>query len=139
MPRVHRKVKERRGVVLGSSHMEHLMLGFSFMDGDDLFERVSPDWRKEVWGEYREQLMAECPAGTRPAAWWDYDAPKEPRKRLGGTGTPIPGCRFRKGVPLAYGEDYDLEDPPRYETEAEYLGRHGLLTETEKEALKCHE
>jgi hypothetical protein len=60
-----------------------------------------------LWQEHGEEIVAEHVAenlGTRPANWWEYDAPRlpmgtfpgcgydgelpEPRKRLGGTGTP---------------------------------------------------
>jgi hypothetical protein len=43
-----------------------------------------------TWADYVASIVAECAdehPGTRPALWWQYDAP-EPRKRLGCVGTP---------------------------------------------------
>lgn len=88
------------------------------------------------------EFIAENP-GKRPWAWWQYEAPKQLRRRLGGTGTPASefadcspfaeGTSF--GKPRCFGEDYDDGDPPRYEEEAEYLDRHGLLTPEERTKL----
>ena len=81
---------------------------------------------------------------TRPALWWRFDAPRlplgtfqgwfidgklpQPRKRTGGTGTPVaaPSAPFAYGVPTAW-VDFDEDDPPTYESQAAYLKRHGLL------------
>jgi hypothetical protein len=30
--------------------------------------------RRDAWERHRDDLLAESRAGTRPAAWWDYDA-----------------------------------------------------------------
>jgi hypothetical protein len=86
--------------------------------------------------------------GTRPARWWEYSAP-EPRRRLGGTGTPLHECSayiapFEYGIPSAWrthgdyftsGTPIDPADPPRFESEAKYLLRLGLLLPGERERL----
>ncbi len=61
----------------------------------------------ELWRTHEEAILAEHVAaspGTRPRRWWEWSAP-EPRRRLGGVGTPksdvlahVP--RFWCGVPL---------------------------------------
>ena len=67
-------------------------------------------------------------AGTRPAAWWKYDAP-EPRRVTRGT--------------LPEGSDRDYFGMSRfcygsveYEEEADYLNRLDLLTDAEREILE---
>jgi hypothetical protein len=85
---------------------------------------------ERLWRAHGSVLLAEHVAvrpGTRPWAWWTFDAPPDARKRLGGTGTPL-GTERWFGAPRYYGEDYDTRDRPRYEPERDYLRRHGLLT-----------
>jgi hypothetical protein len=47
--------------------------------------------QRELWRLCRDAVLpawiAERP-GTRPWAWWRFDAPEPARRRLGGTGTP---------------------------------------------------
>ena len=120
--------------------------------------------------------------GTRPRAWWTLEAPRylddpwtdcyyhgtfaEPRRRLGGKGTPIFEClgyvpAFDLGIPdsfidastLAYYLDntgglengdhpgepveaFDPNDPPRYESQALYLWDRDLLEPKERKAVE---
>lgn len=92
-----------------------------------------------------------------PFAWWLFDAP-EPRRRTGGMGTPkheVLAYRpsYSWGMPdywieaweITYysnrksetfqAEAYDPNDPPTFESDAAYLGRHGLLTAAERRRL----
>jgi hypothetical protein len=76
-----------------------------------------------------EEHVAESP-GTRPHRWWQYDAPRsavgtypdcyydgklpEPRRRLGGVGTPCHEClahvpHFAYGVPTTWVSQQDVE------------------------------
>ncbi len=32
--------------------------------------------RRGAWERHREVLLQSMPAGMRPAAWWDYEAPE---------------------------------------------------------------
>jgi hypothetical protein len=106
---------------------------------------------REVWAEHAEAIVqhhVKRRPGSRPARWWQYDSP-EPRRRLGGVGTPLHECSayiapFEYGVPSAWrvhgdffrsGVPIDPEDPPRYESEAKYLLRLGLLLPGERERL----
>jgi hypothetical protein len=90
-----------------------------------------------IWQANRNDIVTawinEAP-GTRPHAWWTYDAP-EPRRRLRGTGSPISSATSL-GVPKYWSDEaiygpgvipVDPGDPPRFESEATYLKRHGLL------------
>jgi hypothetical protein len=84
----------------------------------------------------------------------DLDAYPSPRRRLGGIGTPCFEVLcftplFRAGLPepwvqpfdLAFygssfaGQAIDLDNPPLFESEAEYLNRHGLLSASERRLL----
>jgi hypothetical protein len=95
------------------------------------------------WKRWREPLLAEWIArrpGTRPWAWWRYDAPEPERRRLGGKG--IEMCEqylgytraFDFGIPR-YWHQIDPAQPPLYESEAAYLQRHNLLTPSEAREL----
>jgi hypothetical protein len=65
----------------------------------------------------------------------------EPRKRLGGSGEfhkdYVPSYRW--GMPHHYHwSTFDANDPPLFESQAEYLERWNLLTQQEKKWLKEH-
>jgi hypothetical protein len=103
-----------------------------------------------LWREHREQIVeawiTEYP-GTRPSHWWAVES-TEPRRRLGGTGTPCHerlahGEHYERGVPDQWIRQSDIDvyaligspldvpaldptDPPLYESEAAYLERLGL-------------
>ena len=120
-------------------------------------ERVNPfEWlfglvcregqalRKKLWQEHGQAVMrwwARNFPGRRPDSWWEWAAP-EPRRRVGGTGEPVPGETwphdFHLGIPsdwhddpedceLFGGEPVDETDPPLFESQAAYLKRLGLL------------
>ncbi len=75
---------------------------------------ISP--AQELWKIKREELLhywIEKHPGTRPYAWWKFDA-LENRLRLGGTGTPCHECLayapiFRWGVPASWISKRDEE------------------------------
>ena len=132
---------------------------------------------RELWLEHRAMVLPlwsrERP-GTRPSHWWQWDAPllvdalpgtivrinpdgtplTEPRRRLGGTGTPSHEClaywpHFALGIPVHWlsadlreylrlaAPAYDPTDPPTYEAQATYLERHGLLLRDERRRLRA--
>lgn len=136
------------------------------------YPTVQPDaivWESmtlaEVWAEYGDEVVADWIAerpGTRPSLWWLFSAPRlpvgtlpQPRKRLGGTGTPahevlayVPSFPF--GVPAQWITPTDMEtwpslagnaepvsadDPPLFESQASYLDRLGLLLAGERKRL----
>ena len=95
---------------------------------------------QRLWNLHRKRVLAayilEHP-GRRPWAWWMWDAPQDQRRRIGGLGTglserPDGEHPLSFGRPNAYDDDYSNEDPPRYESERDYLARHGLLTKAEQ-------
>jgi hypothetical protein len=60
-------------------------------EGACFFKYMGDDDLRALWDLHRDRIIQEhvsVAPGTRPARFWQYDAP-EPRKRLGGTGTPV--------------------------------------------------
>lgn len=116
-----------------------------------------------AWELCREELLRawiEEKPGTRPWAWWEQAVQEYGvRKRLGGVGmlwseclAYLPSAAF--GIPCSWldnsdvelfrsvnpnfkGVAFDKDNPPLYETEAAFLQRHGLLTESELKADLC--
>jgi len=110
--------------------------------------------RKEFWAIHRDMVVAWWifrHPGTRPSMWWRMDAPG-PRRRVGGTGTPLHECSnsvasYQFGVPSAWrvrgrndylnvGVPISPEHPPMYESEAAYLRRHNLFLAGERSRLQ---
>lgn len=100
---------------------------------------ISESSARRAWVRNRESVLKEwreCSPGTRPSAWWKFDAP-EPRRQLSGAGRPgweavpamVPAYGF--GVPLDWA-GFLKTDPPEFESQATYLKRHGLLTADEE-------
>jgi hypothetical protein len=104
-----------------------------------------------LWNLHQDVILAEhvkTSPGTRPALWWKYTAPRlpigtfpgcyydgqlpEPRKRVGGTGTPAHEVRavvpsFSYGIADVWVDIDDEDDLPTFESQAAYLKRHGLF------------
>lgn len=157
----------RKPVVMQSENLSewekyHLLKGHDFFgdgygrtlhgnhDGEDR-ERMQADWER-----HRDALLAEwisVEPGTRPYAWWTFDAP-ERRRRIDGKPHPFDNperkARIesdRKRYPnsasdpckLWYGRPgvlMTLDDfEAKYETEADYLRRLGLLLPGEEEMI----
>ena len=108
------------------------------------------------WGVVRERVLSRyveaCP-GQRPWAWWQWDAP-EPRQRVGGVGDAshdvlAESRSFRFGIPASFitralaarlsadfrGIAVDPMNPPAYESQAAFIGRHGSWFEGERERV----
>jgi hypothetical protein len=118
---------------------------------------LDPDPVKTEWTISRKIILNAWISrhpGTRPYAWWCFDAP-ETRQRVGGTGTPkhevlkyapvhvfgIPrywvtskdtGILTRPGCK---GKALDTSNPPLFESQAAYLERLDLMSDTEKSGL----
>ena len=112
-----------------------------------------------LWAQYREEILSSWVAdhpGTRPPAWWLYDAPEQ-RQRLGGKGTPWndtdPQRSSILGIPGHWvadifidtehpdiefiAEHFDPIDPPIFESQAAFLKRLKLLMPGESRRLKA--
>jgi hypothetical protein len=113
----------------------------------EVIAMCNPDSRelREAWEQYGPGIMAgwDLP-GCRPWAWWIFDAPRMPegdfpecRQTLSGPGRPLhealafyPSQAF--GIWAWYGKP---DNPPTFETQFDYLKRHGLLLPGEDEPL----
>lgn len=115
----------------------------------------------ELWAQHGSAIVAAWARkhpGTRPHAWWPYDAPG-PRQRLGGKGTPchealsaytpeyvfgIPRHWVGRSMAASYRslkiaikcQAFSEKNPPVYESQATYLKRHGLLAAHEAELAR---
>ena len=52
--------------------------------GEFAFHLLDEEYLRRTWSEHRAALLAswvEKHPGTRPQAWWRYDAPREPQGR----------------------------------------------------------
>lgn len=75
--------------------------------------------------------------GTRPAVWWRFEA--EQQKLLSGAGVPAwavlaYGPAYECGLPTLWA-GFEEDDPPVFESQAEYLRRQNLLTTAEVKVL----
>jgi hypothetical protein len=109
----------------------------------------------ELWAEHGHTFLPDYIKqwpGTRPAAWWRHETLDngEPllRQKVGGCGTPWGHEQMAYGLPLVWvteenktwwgeapGPAIDPSNPPLVESEASYLARHGLLSDTERKRL----
>lgn len=183
MPRVRRRAKGKRAGITALQWAyltDQWQEGEPVPEGSNSFEPFTWDSEaqcrrsghvtiREAWELARVEILeewAKANPGTRPSAWWTWDAP-EARRRLGGTGTAAFDAlayteRLHRGIPADWVESWQVEmyngcaidvdgvpigteyseghfphdaidpnDPPRFESEADYLERLGLLTEEE--------
>jgi len=104
--------------------------------------RFSPTDATMLWTQHGARAVkrfADAHPGRRPYMWWRADSPNEPRRMVGGSGEALPIC----ANPRIYCEcgtarewiHIDLTDPPKFEVQAIYLARHGLLLDGEVERL----
>lgn len=160
MARVSRRSKRRRAGY-DEEHVRHLLRGVYIWPGAG-FSLAGPgrgvdrEAMRKGWDELRADLLPawidEHP-GTRPYAWWEFDAP-ERRRRTDGAVHPFDdrgrneeierrtqehpefreqAYKLFRGMPncLFTRDDFAAE----WESEAAYLDRLGLLTPAEKERL----
>ena len=176
MPRTRRRRPKRRSSrTVTEWDVYQLMTGHPLHVGET---PLSADELRDVWFDERDQLLAywlgdqpwpdvwlerwprlaeDGGPGTRPPAWWRYEAP----------GPRLVGGRIPETVTVLRGGWKEIQTPrsaadpawreaitggfPRYwplpngwysadefdyETEEAYLDRHGLLTDAERKALE---
>lgn len=147
MPTTRRRRTRGRMVEFSEGHREQLLTGRTFFcalpygdpwAGAQILDAQGRPWGRECpgrpfdellarehWQLYRDELHADAPPGTRPWAWWLFDAPEA--RHVVGTGAPACLYEHVPGQPLRLGAIY--------ESEAEYLARHGLLTAADRRAM----
>ena len=163
MPRFKRRAMIRRESAYTDAHVDQLRTGHDFT-GHGFGHRHRGECddaaMREAWSELRDDILADWIAerpGSRPWAWWAFDA-TEPRRRIDGKPHPFDNrarerlvdqhrtpdddrrrltgaYRLALGVPSVSIVADDGE--AGYETEAEYLDRLGLLIGGEREAMAC--
>ena len=109
--------------------------------------------RPRAWWRFDAPECTALPVFAPDGEWLRQQRIPEPRRRLGGTRQPIYECsntaiRLPFGRPVDFvreswvDEDddrvpFDPKDPPRYESQAAYLERHGLLVTGERRRLRA--
>ena len=98
---------------------------------------------RSLWEQSRDAILAgwiRKRPGTRPTAWWLYDAPRgpgrnraEPRLQLSGIGRSF--GTDATGMPTGW-YSADPAEPPTFESQAAYLDRHALLVPGERRRLR---
>ena len=141
VPRLVRRLKRAARLrTVSSGMLSHLETGHDFSGGFGR-ENVDRDAMRKVWNECRDDLIQatiqkEGP-GHRPWAWWEFAAP-EPRQIVKMVvqelRVPCASLAGRYGIPFD-----GLDGLAIYESQAEYLKRLGLLTESERSLLHLEE
>jgi hypothetical protein len=159
-----RRRAEKSG--LRSEHVEYLFNGCNVSAMIGGFAEPTTDELRSLWKRHRArllrwwfdgvpadafqkvhisfQLLKPAPAGTRPWAWWKFEAPADPR-RLRFVFDPVRRAATAEDLKRAWrdGEgEFGLPAgagdglwPYQFELEAEYLARHGLLPKAERKAI----
>ena len=154
MPRTKQRAKRRR-TGYERQHIRQLLTGQDFFgNAFGKGDRCDREAMRAAWEELRDKLLADWISekpGTRPYAWWCFDAP-ERRRRIDGLPHPfdnldrkamidaVEGEAFagyrEKMTQLYYGAPSSLCDPDdfdaEYESETDYLARLDLLTDFER-------
>jgi hypothetical protein len=109
--------------------------------------RQNPGRRPSWWWLFDEQCPRLTSFDVESLGWpknasWLVTTP-QPRRRVGGVGIPhgLPVDGYVPEFHCGISENWisiDPADPPRFESQAAYLNRHGLLTGTEKKYLSKH-
>jgi hypothetical protein len=115
-------------------------------DGGGWASDETRDAVRAVWNCYSRRITeahARRFPGTRPAAFWWFDAPKPRREQVSGheyAAGAEPDYRKKLwfGVPCCFGFS-EHEDPPVFESTAEYLARHKLLLPFERAMYEAGE
>jgi hypothetical protein len=132
MPRVRRRAIDRREEWDCERTRERFEHGddFEMIDGPFLGD----DELAEAWEDLRDELVAEHIAqepGTRPWAWWRWEAP-EPRRQISAGPEPVLDHGLWFGKPRCY---RGVPPSNMFESEADFLDRLNLLTSAERASL----
>lgn len=156
MPR--KKFSDKRRSTLTDGQVAYLRTGVALPGSADIyFFKIDDEKVKAAWESVGADLTAECikrSPGSRPWAWWRFDAP-EPRRRVGGRGTlrnevfagwkialvfgvPRHITNWINGADVRVGADaipLDPKNPPTFESQATFLRRLGLLVSGEERRI----
>ncbi len=147
MPTNRNKRMRKPAPTLSPELEQYLLTGERAKGNVELFRLASSsqaaqDKLREVWELHRDALMAAWVKAypcSRPWCWWHLEAP-EPRRKVGGIGITMPEKyasylpHFEFGIPASW-YAFDHDDPPKFESQAAYLQRLGLLSPAEQRFL----
>jgi hypothetical protein len=141
LPKRIAKARQRK-VELSEDQIDHLLSGYSL--GPE-FPFKDEAERRKAWTAHRAELMQYIgrtsgpgfyaqngiPWGHRPAGWWQFEAPGTRRRIRGDMSiTSIGEERSPSGTLRFWSEQVDDSE---FETQHQFLKRHGLLSDTEQE------
>ena len=138
MPRISKKLKRRRRPTdYTPRHYQELSTGNVDFFGD-LFDGDLYPTKIEAWSDLKDEILPDWiaeHAGSRPSAWWLFDAPGRRERTDGGIhpfdrpGYPEHLKKLAFGKPACHAtrEDFLAE----FEDEEDFLRRHGLLEPSE--------
>jgi hypothetical protein len=123
-----------------------------------LLEAGDGEGLRELWGRARGEVITGWTKdhdGTRPRAWWRFDAPRQllgthggcfydgklpqPRKQISGAGCDASAISaympsYKSGLPTSWA-GFEEGDRPVFESQPAFLQRHNLLTAGELRVL----
>ena len=123
-------------VKIDREHAAYLLNGgrsfdYQFINGE---ARVLRDW--DMMKEKIMEIWLEHLPGTRPWGWWRFESP-ERRECLNHNISDMPKwARYLFGCPTLWTRQQQRacgEDVPEYESEYNFLLRHNLLTDEERQ------
>ena len=138
---------------LSDGRREHLLNGFSFFgEGYPESDPAAMKRMRADWQRHRDELLPEWIAlhpGSRPWAWWAFDAPAR-RETSDGSDHPFDRLERRELCEKWHSEHPEMRHPERFvelffgvpaicveaarfESQRAYLARHNLLTEEERQ------
>jgi len=103
---------------------EHLIFGYTILDGIDNFPFKSKKERKRLYFQHKDELLEATGQNRRPAAWWDFESP-EKRKIIDGDPSL---CMWESGLSFGKPRLLNIEswkDPnrPLFESQRAFLKR----------------
>jgi hypothetical protein len=142
-----RKLRTRRSRALYTTdHKDQLRTGHDFFDcGFGNGANFREDEAAEAWEVLREEILrehiTEAPC-TRPWAWWAFE-PREPRLCIDAVrDEPEADEDAEEDASLFFGVRSPYwgtnREELRFESQAHYLRRYGLLTKAERAHLERH-
>lgn len=143
--RVRRRAKIRREGFTPERRFQ-LITGYDwFRDAYGDGGRFDHEAAHRDWNEHREEILeawlqrdeaGRGGPGTRPWAWWAFDAPRELRRVVEGEVPWLPIENWPRDTSFGKPTRFALDPSAmRWEAEVIYLTRHGLVMPAERRAL----
>lgn len=131
MPRLNRRPHRRRDDGQLTDLLRETLEYGSSLFGEEVEFTLAEAW--ERWGEQITERWVMLHPGTRPHAWWRVAVERYgPRKQVR-PGPQAAGPADWFGVPARH---WGVPPDDMYETQQNYLARHGLLENGEQQRLR---